>query len=750
MRRHTTTTTSPPTPPTVSPRATLVLSLIQTHSKWKLQTHVEWLRLHVNDVLPPEHGDGTYLHYAVQQILFPSTFNPHNDEQHTSLLAVVQFLIQDCQADVLAVTTTDKQTPLQLACPSNNNDFVHHNIIHYLTAATQEQNQHHLQQLSTLPPRTMSGIVCDVLLLLVTGAHVLACPYTKVEESFNVQATHDLLFHGRHLPHYDHHEYPGVVPRTFVGALTISTLAAPGVHFLRACSRFVNVFGMHDRMYALILVRLVLAACTCHALSNVRRELGKQFGPLCSVLFTTMTCLQFHLPFYAGRPLPNIFALILVTHAWRHLVQSSCYSLVPTANCMSLPWLHRNTANNVMFAIQYMVVAAVLFRCDVIVLLVPVLCIDGARWVYQGRTTTWVWNTLVVGAVAGFSALLLTVVVDSYFWQRWLWPEFDVFWFNVVENKSSDWGIEAWHWYVTSALPRSCLFAFPIACGGVLLRSSVGGEGEVVVVPSVFRRAATTAVKKDDTTNPMEKDIALVVRDTVGIASFQTFQQQHAQHNSARRAGTAIVQLLLPCACFIGLYSWLPHKELRFILYVVPAVNACCAICLSSLYARWKTQQRAIAGVLFAVGVACVLAGAGATLIFAGCSYYNYPGGVALRRLHALTSSSSSSLSSLSSMGGEKVHVHVGVKAAMTGVSRYGYQVGKMYSKDETLVEAAEYAKGGYTHLLTDAPVFHEEGFEVVESVESFSGGVRSILGRMKELEWPFEVKESLYIMKKR
>ena len=101
-------------------------------------------------------------------------------------------------------------------------------------------------------------------------------------------------------------------------------------------------------------------------------------------------------------------------------------------------------------------------------------------------------------------------------------------------------------------------------------------------------------------------------------------------------------------------------------------------------------------------------------------------------------------------MGGEKVHVHVGVTAAMTGVSRYGYQAGKMYSKDETLVEAAEYAKGGYTHLLKYAPVFHEEGFEVVESVESFSGGVRSILGRMKELEWPFEVKESLYIMKKR
>lgn len=42
--------------------------------------------------------------------------------------------------------------------------------------------------------------VWDGILLAFVIGYLVLCPYTKVEESFNLQAMHDMLFHGSDLP----------------------------------------------------------------------------------------------------------------------------------------------------------------------------------------------------------------------------------------------------------------------------------------------------------------------------------------------------------------------------------------------------------------------------------------------------------------------------------------------------------------------------------------------------------------------
>ena len=93
----------------------------------------------------------------------------------------------------------------------------------------------------------------DVLIALLVPLLVLLylylAPYTKVEESFNLQATHDILTYGTYLfkddsklqPLYDHLTFPGSVPRTFVGPLVLAGTSWPFMRLIEGVER--QIFG---------------------------------------------------------------------------------------------------------------------------------------------------------------------------------------------------------------------------------------------------------------------------------------------------------------------------------------------------------------------------------------------------------------------------------------------------------------------------------------------------------------------------
>ena len=147
----------------------------------------------------------------------------------------------------------------------------------------------------------------DIPLLIVIIFYVFLCPCTKVEESFNLQAMHDLLEYGPNISKYDHLQFPGVVPRSFLGAMTVAALAYP-FHVLFSILNFQLFFSQY-------ICRIIIGLLSWMAFLQFKLAVTIKFGDRVAKFLGFMMCLQFHLPFYMSRPLPNIFALILSLYA---------------------------------------------------------------------------------------------------------------------------------------------------------------------------------------------------------------------------------------------------------------------------------------------------------------------------------------------------------------------------------------------------------------------------------------------------
>ncbi len=273
--------------------------------------------------------------------------------------------------------------------------------------------------------RGVSFELClDAVLFAVVCVHVFICPYTKVEESFNVQATHDLLTLGPlRLGEFDHLEFPGVVPRTFWGPIGMALAVWP--------LRF-----MLSKASLLIAARIALGAFSVACAGKFRRAFCDTVAEGVrgvSVAFVVLTCCQFHLPFYMSRPLANTLAMGVVNLALARWLRDD-------ASCVAV-----------------LALACVVFRCDCVLLAGPLIA---TSLITRRMRLVPVMSYGLIGSVSSIAA---TVAIDSYFWGRVLWPEFTVLWYNTAENKSSNWGTEPFTWYLTSALPRSLLCALVLA-----------------------------------------------------------------------------------------------------------------------------------------------------------------------------------------------------------------------------------------------------------------------------------------------
>jgi alpha-1,6-mannosyltransferase len=315
---------------------------------------------------------------------------------------------------------------------------------------------------------------CDAALVMVMAGYVLAAPYTKVEESFNMQAMYDLLSHPRDLSLFDHLSFPGVVPRTFIGPIAIATVVAMP-------ARLIGAQGIP----LLVLLRLVVGLASVASLVAVRFAVRARFSATAGIFFSILVLSQFHTLFYASRTLPNTFALFFANIALAARIHPHSYS----------------HGSGYIQAVALLSFACALFRSELCILIFMTVASglvtsgDASSATYgrgcsskAGRVMT---AAIATGLAAACSAAALSFCIDSYFWRRWSYPELEVFYFNVVLNKSHAWGTQPWHWYFTRALPKALGGAYLLAICGIytqprLLTPVVGPTIAFVAVYSIL------------------------------------------------------------------------------------------------------------------------------------------------------------------------------------------------------------------------------------------------------------------------
>lgn len=255
-------------------------------------------------------------------------------------------------------------------------------------------------------------------------------------------------------------------------------------------------------------------------------------------------------------------------------------------------------------------------------------------------------KTVIPAGIFGvLLGLLVTVPIDSFFWLKFpLWPEWVGFYYNTILGQSSNWGTSPWYFYYANALPR-------------LLQN-----------PVIYTILIPLAIS-----------------------------------SSATRQRTA--DLLVPGLSFVALYSILPHKEWRFIIYVVPAFTAAGAIGASWI---WNRRRKSfVYRTLNFLVIVSVAASFILSLIELTISHMNYPGGEAMIRLHSITENSP-----------QPMRVYADNLACQTGVTRF------LESRKEKINSQLKwnFDKSENETTLLDPMFWHQFDFALVEHQERCIG----------------------------
>lgn len=153
-----------------------------------------------------------------------------------------------------------------------------------------------------------------------------------------------------------------------------------------------------------------------------------------------------------------------------------------------------------------LLVCSIIFRFEISILLlyqtVNLLIEENGRikrnWQdWKNRLKTFKNKVILPFLLTTISSIGISILIDGRLWKlngMW-WPEATVFWFNIIENKSSNWGTSPWYWYFVKALPNLMMISYPLLIMAILTNSRM--RRKIALLPLFFIMAFSCLPHKE-------------------------------------------------------------------------------------------------------------------------------------------------------------------------------------------------------------------------------------------------------------
>ena len=488
------------------------------------------------------------------------------------------------------------------------------------------------------------------LLVVVSLIHLRTCPYSKVEESFQIQATHDIYYYGIPLPissstfynndddngsgsdsdndyskYYDHLQYPGVVPRTFVGPTVLALLCRIVVRIVRwflsdlfgIVGNFGGIYTNYNRgngddvtvinaMTVQFLARLLLLTANLWGWyrlsrsvdyylllrSRTRRRKTPTTASHSTTTTTTTTAQEIEEEEEEDVDIDTTSShyyssegswLLVITACQFHMpyygsrMLPNSFALVLVLQCYAC-WIYGSASSNASASASSDATAArtssttISTAASILVITTTVFRCDlllllfcvGISWIFVMKQLT-IIQAIKIGVLSGGIALLVTVPYDSLMW-------------NLHDKQQYSW---VW--------PEGSVLYFNTVLG----QSSNWGT-------EVWYWYFTSAIPK-----MMLLTLLLVPLSTLRIVELLVsiemnrskggwkLSEEGSSSSFRSIVDTTWLQFIVPIIGFVTLYSCLGHKEVRFIFPAVPILNLAAASGMTKLqnYAFFYTYK---------------------------------------------------------------------------------------------------------------------------------------------------------------